>query len=293
MENQEEQRHPANAVFMLLEDRQFRFSVVKPGLEKERQRLGRLVTGKHQVRGFRNISKAPASLLLPVLAEEANVSPELARALLGHWMDDNSTLKEKVVTRLKELGYEPKDIPFDDMGNTSWQTMNPEHANSQFEGTFLPDEDDNAVMLMSLLLGWFGSDEEEETPEPEPQKEKETAAPSKQERKPEPKTAAKAKTSTKSKSDAGPARKEAKKSGTKETKAEPKKTTAKKTAAKKTGTKTEKTATPTAKKGKTAKSSSTTKAKAPASAGKKKAAPAKKDSAAAKKKTGKKSSGKK
>jgi hypothetical protein len=156
-----EQHHPANTVFLLLEDRSFRFEVIKPGLLKEKHRLGKLVSGKHQVKGFRHISKAPVSMIIPAVSEEVNVSPELAQVLLQHWFDDNSELKELVASKLSSLGYEPKKQPFDDNGNTSWLVMKNDHADAQYKGTFLEGEDENGVMLMSLLLGWFGNDEDE------------------------------------------------------------------------------------------------------------------------------------
>ena len=41
-----------------------------------------------------------------------------------------------------------------------------EHAKLQYEGTFPDGENKDAVMLMSLLLGWFGSDRTDDA-EPE------------------------------------------------------------------------------------------------------------------------------
>jgi len=164
MATSDHQQHPANAVFLLLEDRQFRLSVIKPGIEKERHRLGKLVTGKHQVKGFRTITKAPLSMLLPVISDEASVAPELARALLQHWYDANGELRSIVAAKLKEYGYEPQEQPFDGEGQANWRTMKTAHADMQFEGGFIEGADQNAVMLMSLLLGWLGANDDESAP---------------------------------------------------------------------------------------------------------------------------------
>ena len=155
------QSHPANAVFALMEDRDFRFSVVRPALEADKTSLARLTTGKHQVRGFRNIARAPLSMLLPIISEEANLSQPLAERILSHWFDAQADLRGKVSEKLRTLGYEPTEKPMDDEGNVNWQMLSREHADLQFDGTFLEGEDSNGVMLMSLLLGWFGSADEE------------------------------------------------------------------------------------------------------------------------------------
>jgi hypothetical protein len=162
LEQQEVQRHPANAVFALMDDREFRYSVVRPGLEKDKAGVCRLSTGKHQLRGFRHLAKAPDVMIIPVLSDEANLSEELARRLLEEWLAVQMPLREKVSTKLKELGYDPVLTPFDAEGKISWQAVKDEHAKLQYDGTFLDGEDKNAIMLMSLLLGWFGSDKEEE-----------------------------------------------------------------------------------------------------------------------------------
>ncbi|MCB2204687.1 hypothetical protein KQI65_08055 [bacterium] len=158
----EKQSHPANAVFALMDDRKFRFSVVRPALEADKTALAQLTTGKHQVRGFRNIGRAPISMLLPIISEEANLSQELASRILSYWFDEEKELREKVSAKLSELGYEPGTVAIDEDGNANWLPLQKEHADLQFDGNFLPDADMNGVMLMSLLLGWFGSDEEEE-----------------------------------------------------------------------------------------------------------------------------------
>lgn len=159
--------HPANAVFALMDDRNFRFSIIKPALEADKNGLCRLTTGKHQLRGFRNISRAPMSLLLPVISDEANVSTELAERVLLHWFEAQSELRETVGAKLTELGYEIKKEAFDEEGLIQWTSLKKEHADLQYDGTFLEELDSNAVMLMSLLLGWFGGDEEEEETEDE------------------------------------------------------------------------------------------------------------------------------
>jgi len=214
------QAQPANAVFALMDDRQFRFSVVRPALEEDKVGLCRLTTGKHQLRGFRNIFRAPVSLLLPVIADEANLSAELAERILAKWFDVKSELRERVAGRLRELGYEPRDEPFDEESAVRWNNLKPEHAEQQFEGTFVDEQDSNGVMLMSLLLGWFGADEEQEQEQEQEQDKKATA--SSEVTKAEKKSSAKK----------GPA---AKKSTTKKTAA--KKTATKKTASKKTAVK--------------------------------------------------------
>ena len=166
LHHKEAQEHPANVVFALMEDRDFRFSVIRPALEKEKAELCRLATGKHQVKGFRNISKAPVSLILPTISEEANLSAELAQRILNHWGSLQQPLRDNVAAKLQEAGFEPKATFFNEEGILEWHALTEEIATSQFDGTFLPEEDKNAVMLMSLLLGWFGSDEEsEEAPE--------------------------------------------------------------------------------------------------------------------------------
>jgi hypothetical protein len=159
------QSHPANAVFALMDDRNFRFSVVRPALEADKAGIARLTTGKHQVKGFRKAERAPISMLLPIMSEEANLSPELAARVLRHWFDDQNELREKVSATLKEFGYEPATEPLDAEGNANWKPLKKEHADLQFDGNFLTDADQNGVMLMSLLLGWFGSEEDEEKEE--------------------------------------------------------------------------------------------------------------------------------
>lgn len=158
----EAQEHPANVVFALMEDKDFRYSVIRPALEKDKAALCRLATGKHMVKGFRNIAKAPTSLILPVISEEANLSAELAKRILEHWTGEQSELRGKVASKLQESGFEPKESLFNEQDQVQWHSLSEEVASSQFDGTFLPDEDSNAVMLMSLLLGWFGSDEQGE-----------------------------------------------------------------------------------------------------------------------------------
>ena len=158
------QNHPANAVFALMEDRNFRFSVVRPALEADKAGLARLATGKHQLRGFRNIARAPMSMLLPVISDEANLSAELAQRILRHWFDNQEELRSLVIARLQLLGYEVKETPFDEYGNVEWRMLKPEHADEQYDGQFVEGQD--GVMLMSLLLGWFGaedSDQDDET----------------------------------------------------------------------------------------------------------------------------------
>jgi hypothetical protein len=159
--------HPANAVFALMDDRDFRFSIIKPALEADKAGLCRLTTGKHQLRGFRNISRAPISLILPVLSDEANVSAELAERALRHWYAAQDTLREAVSAKLTELGYEPTKEPFDKDGMVSWTPLKKEYADLQYDGKFLEAEDSNGVMLMSLLLGWFGGDEDDVETDPE------------------------------------------------------------------------------------------------------------------------------
>jgi hypothetical protein len=160
--NKEPFEHSASAVFSLMEDREFRFSVIRPGLEKDKAGVCRLSTGKHQLKGFRHLGKAPDVMIVPVLSEEANVSPELAKALLTYWLEVSGPLREKVAARLTELGYETKENPFDDEDNVAWRSLAHDHAQQQYDGTFLEGEDKNAVMLMSLLLGWFGSEKDQE-----------------------------------------------------------------------------------------------------------------------------------
>ncbi|PLX30710.1 MAG: hypothetical protein C0600_07665 [Ignavibacteria bacterium] len=159
--------HPANAVFALMDDRNFRYSIIKPALEADKAALCRLTTGKHQLRGFRNISRAPLSLLLPVISDEANVATELAEKVLRHWFAAQGELREAVGARLTELGYDIKDDAFDEEGLIQWASLKKEHADLQYDGKFLEELDSNAVMLMSLLLGWFGGDDEEDETEEE------------------------------------------------------------------------------------------------------------------------------
>jgi hypothetical protein len=154
-------RHPANAVFALMEDRAFRLSVIRPALEADKGGLSRLVTGKHPLRGFRTIAKAPMPMLLPVISDEANLSADLAQGILTHWFRTQVELRTKVSERLAAIGCEPVPMPFDEDGLVGWNTLPPAEAAKQFDGTFLEGEDKNAVMLMSLLLGWFGGEEDE------------------------------------------------------------------------------------------------------------------------------------
>ncbi|MBR9978195.1 MAG: hypothetical protein KFH87_08920 [Bacteroidetes bacterium] len=160
--NDKVQSHPANAVFALMDDRQFRYSVIRPALEEDKATISRLATGKHQLKGFRNISRAPMSMLLPVISDEANLSAEMARRILDRWFTKEDELKSLVAAKLQLLGYEPKEAPFDEEGNVEWQMLAKEHADMQYDGTFIEDQDENAVMLMSLLLGWFGADDDAE-----------------------------------------------------------------------------------------------------------------------------------
>ncbi len=159
------QIHPANAVFALMEDRAFRFSVIRPAMENDKAGLCRLTTGKYQLKGFRNIAKAPSIMLLPVLSDEANVSADLARTVLQSWYDEEIDLRSRVGEKLTSRGYTPRPTPFDEEGQVTWNVMKPDDANAQFDGHFLPDDDKNAVMLMSLLLGWFGTNDEEQPTE--------------------------------------------------------------------------------------------------------------------------------
>ena len=161
----DELSHPANAVFALMEDREFRFGVIRPALEKNKAGLAKLVTGKHQLKGYRHIAKAPMVMLVPVISSEANASPELAKSIIQSWLEDHGTLRKTIAEKLTSLGYTPKKLPFGEDDMISWKTLKDEHAQAQFDGTFLENEDKNAVMLMSLLLGWFGSDRGEETEE--------------------------------------------------------------------------------------------------------------------------------
>ncbi len=163
----ESARHPANAVFALMDDRDFRYSIIRPALEKDKDGICKLTTGKHQPKGFRHLNRAPDVMIVPVLSDEANLSADLAKKLLEYWLEDKSALKEKVGAKLKELGYEPGESAFDENDEIGWKSMSSEHAASQYDGEFLSGEDKNEVMLMSLLLGWFGGEEEEETEEGE------------------------------------------------------------------------------------------------------------------------------
>ena len=193
------QKHPANAVFLLLDDRKFRHSVIKTALDRDKQGICRLATGKTQLPGFRNFAKAPVQLLVPVISDDVSVGDELAHRVLIHWFEANVDLEGKVRAKLQELGYEPQAAPFDEEKQVSWQPLSPEHADLQYEGEFLPDENADSAMLMSLLLGWFGADEEEadeqpeENPEPENKKApaKKTAAAKKDEKPAEEKEAKK------------------------------------------------------------------------------------------------------
>lgn len=155
------QQHPANMVFALMEDRAFRHAVVRPALEADRAGLARLATGKHQLHGFRNIARAPLSMLLPVISDEANLSTELAHRILQHWFENQGLLKGLVEAKLQLLGYEVNETPFDEFGNVEWRMLKKEHADMQYEGGFVEEQDQNAVMLMSLLLGWFGAEDED------------------------------------------------------------------------------------------------------------------------------------
>ncbi len=162
LHRKEAQEHPANVVFALMEDKNFRFSVIRPALDNDKAGLCRLATGKHMVKGFRNIAKAPTSLILPVISEEANLSAELAKRILEYWGAEQQELRGKVASKLRELGFEPKETLFNEQDQVVWHALDEESATAQFDGKFLPDEDSNAVMLMSLLLGWFGSEDEGE-----------------------------------------------------------------------------------------------------------------------------------
>lgn len=165
--NTQELRHPANAVFALMEDREFRHGIIRTAVEKDKTALSRLATGKHQLKGFRHIEKAPTVMLIPVLSDEANESADLAKEILTVWLADSQVLRGKVATRLQELGYEPVATPFDEEDLVGWKPLHDEHAKLQYEGTFLEGESKDAVMLMSLLLGWFGSDREPDAEEAE------------------------------------------------------------------------------------------------------------------------------
>ncbi len=152
--------HPANAVFALMEDREFRHSIIRPALAKDKAGLARLTTGKHQMKGFRNMAKAPAVMLVSVISDEANLSAALARRILTLWLEDAGVLRGVVAAKLATLGYEINETTFDDDDQVTWRPLADEHATEQFDGSFLEGEDPNAVMLMSLLLGWFGSDKD-------------------------------------------------------------------------------------------------------------------------------------
>lgn len=163
--NKEPFVHPANVVFSFMEDREFRLSVVRPGIAKDKAAVCRLSTGKHQLKGFRHLEKAPDVMVAPVLSDEAVISAELAKALLAAWLEVNGPLRDRVAARLAELGYTAQEHAFDEDDNASWRSLADEHAKLQYEGSFLEGEDKNAVMFMSLLLGWFGSDKDDEPEE--------------------------------------------------------------------------------------------------------------------------------
>lgn len=158
------QSHPAHAVFALMEDRDFRLSVIRPALEARKEKLCRLASGKYQVRGFRTLSKAPMTLLLPVISDEANASPELAEQILQHWFEANTDLEGLLRAKLDALGCKTNAAPFNEDGLASWDVLPSEQAQAQFDGTFIEGYDKNAVMLMSLLLGWFGAADDEVSP---------------------------------------------------------------------------------------------------------------------------------
>lgn len=164
-EQQEPFRHPANAVFSLMDDRDFRYSVIRPALLKDKSGVCRLTTGKHQPKGFRHLDKAPDVMIVPVLSDEANISEDLAKRLLEEWIAVQQPLVDAVSAKLREFEYEPASTPFGEDGKISWRSLKDEHAKLQYDGAFIESEDKNAVMLMSLLLGWFGSDKEEESEE--------------------------------------------------------------------------------------------------------------------------------
>ncbi len=154
------QSHPAHAVFALMEDRDFRYSVIRPALEARKDKLCRLTSGRYQVRGYRNLAKAPLSLLLPVISDDANVSSELAEQILVHWFEHNTELEGMLREKLDALGLKTHAAPFDEDGMATWDVLPSEQAQAQFDGTFVEGQDKNAVMLMSLLLGWFGAADE-------------------------------------------------------------------------------------------------------------------------------------
>ena len=119
-EQQEAQRHAANTVFALMDDREFRYSVIRPALEKDKAGVCRLTTGKHQLKGFRHLAKAPEVMIVPVLSDEANLSEDLAKRILEEWLAAQMPLREIVSGKLKELGYDPVLTPFDTEGKISW-----------------------------------------------------------------------------------------------------------------------------------------------------------------------------
>ncbi|MFA6235176.1 MAG: hypothetical protein WC824_13460, partial [Bacteroidota bacterium] len=86
---------------------------------------------------------------------------ELAQRILTHWFTTQEVLKGLVAAKLQLLGYEPKESPFDEEGNVQWQMLKKDHADAQYDGTFVEGEDMNGVMLMSLLLGWFGAEDDD------------------------------------------------------------------------------------------------------------------------------------
>ena len=160
--NKVPQPYPANTVFALMEDKEFRNPIIRQALEKDKTGVCRLTTGKNQLKGYRNLAKAPMSMLIPVISNDANISDELAEKILRFWLGDQTELEDKVAEKLRTLGYEPQTNIFDEEHKVHWNFLKKEHAEAQFEGTFIDGVDKNAVMLMSLLLGWFGSEEEEE-----------------------------------------------------------------------------------------------------------------------------------
>ena len=160
-EEQELYTHPANAVFALMDDREFRYSLIRPALEKDKASVCRLTSGKHQLKGFRHLGLAPNVMIVPVLSDEASITPALAHRLLELWLEANAPLQERVAAKLTELGYTLNAAPFTEDNEVSWRPMSKEHAQLQYDGAFLADEDKNRVMLMSLLLGSFGGDEDE------------------------------------------------------------------------------------------------------------------------------------
>lgn len=135
MEDQEIQFLPFHAINEFMRS-DFRLSVIRATLnalprlpESFRAPIDQLIRQSVQVPGFRNSSKAPASMKVKPTAEVFEKNPSLVAAILSAWAEANTALRQQVYDMLAQRG---------------WEVLPPEADRTQLPGfltTWPKDED--------------------------------------------------------------------------------------------------------------------------------------------------------